>query len=81
MAWRPRKMGYPFPLREWLRASKQVLLRQVEGVEPPGLRTDQLAAHYDALALTHPRWLWRFASVVLWHRRCNLGLPIEPQGG
>jgi asparagine synthase (glutamine-hydrolysing) len=78
IAWRPRKMGFPFPLREWLRESKERLLRHARGVEPPGLRVERLPAHYDALVASHPSWLWRFASVVLWHRRCNLGLPIEP---
>jgi hypothetical protein len=32
-----------------------------------------LAARYDTLAAEDPKGLWRLASVLLWHRRCNEG--------
>jgi hypothetical protein len=35
-----------------------------------------LAPEYDALAAADPRGLWRLASVLLWHRRCNEGRPL-----
>ena len=65
------------PFRPWLRASKPIVLRNLRGVSLAGLDAAALPQHYDALAASDPRWLWRFVSVLLWHKRCHLGETIE----
>ncbi len=77
VAWRRRKMGYPMPFRPWLEASRPRVLRTLRGVSFAGLDAAALPQHYDALAATGPRWLWRFISTLLWHKRCHLGESIE----
>jgi len=82
VAWRRRKNGYPFPWRSWLAASKPWILANAAGSSLACVRAEGLAARYDALAAADPRGLWRLASVLLWHRRCNEGrsLVLPPAG-
>ncbi len=81
VVWRRHKMGYPFPLSSWLRESKPVILRNAIGEPPAGLRADRLADEFDGLLASDPDWLWRFVSVLLWHRRCHRGETILAADG
>ena len=82
IAWRRRKTGYPFPWKHWLAASKPWILANAAGSSLTCVRADDLASRYDRLAAADPRGLWRVASILLWHRRCNEGraLVLPPAG-
>jgi asparagine synthase (glutamine-hydrolysing) len=71
VVWRRQKAGYPFPWREWIAASKPWILANAAGSSLACVTASGLAARYDALAAEDPKGLWRLASVLLWHRRCN----------
>jgi asparagine synthase (glutamine-hydrolysing) len=76
VVWRRRTSHDPFAWRAWIAASKPWILANSLGVELPGVHAGGLAPEYDALAAADPRGLWRLASVLLWHRRCNEGRPL-----
>jgi len=70
IVWRRVKMGFPFPLKEWLQASKSSLMALRAGAEIPFLDRNRLFAAYDVLAAEHPVYLWRCLSVLLWWENC-----------
>ena len=76
IAWGRRKTGSRFSWRKWLAASKPWILANAAGSSLACVDSAGLAARYDALAAADPRGLWRLASVLLWHRRCNEGRPL-----
>ncbi len=80
VVWRRRKTGYPFPWRDWLAASKPWILANAAASDLACVRAEGLAERYDALAAAEPKGLWRLASVLLWHRRCNEGQPLATPG-
>jgi asparagine synthase (glutamine-hydrolysing) len=73
ITWRKRKMGFPFPIRDWLAHSKNVFFGTTRGLDCPFLDADALRERYDALSQTNPNYLWRAMSVALWWKRCVLG--------
>lgn len=78
VTWRKVKMGFPFPLAEWLRAARPGLQaheahRSPRDGDPPHLDRARLFASYDALAASHPAYLWRCLSVLLWWDECVAG--------
>jgi hypothetical protein len=64
------KMGFPFPLAEWLRAARPGFEAYRRGDDPPHLDRARVFAVYDRLAQTHPAYLWRCLSVLLWWDEC-----------
>lgn len=72
VTWRKVKMGFPFPLAEWLRAARPGLEahRTPRDGDPPHIDRARLFASYDALAVSHPVYLWRCLSVLLWWDEC-----------
>jgi asparagine synthase (glutamine-hydrolysing) len=80
IVWRRRKTGYPFPWREWLAASKPWILANAGGSSLACVASGGLASRFDALAGADPKGLWRLASVLLWHRRCNEGRELATPG-
>jgi asparagine synthase (glutamine-hydrolysing) len=70
VTWRKTKMGFPFPLAEWLRTVRPGLESLRHGDDPPGLDRAKVFASYDALATSHPAYLWRCLSVLMWWDRC-----------
>jgi asparagine synthase (glutamine-hydrolysing) len=80
VVWRRRKTGYPFPWRDWISASKPWILANTAGSTLACVAASGLAARYDALAREDPKGLWRLASVLLWHRRCNEGRALAQAG-
>ena len=70
VVWRRVKMGFPFPLKEWLQASKPGLRVLREGADLPFLDRRRLFDAYDALAAHYPNYLWRCLSVLLWWENC-----------
>jgi asparagine synthase (glutamine-hydrolysing) len=78
VVWRRVKMGFPFPLREWLIGSKSGLEFLRNGEDPPGLDRAKVFAAYDALAVSHPTYLWRCLSVLMWWDLCVKEQPEQP---
>jgi asparagine synthase (glutamine-hydrolysing) len=76
VVWRRRPVGDAFPWRAWLAAAKPWILANAAGSTLACVRADELPASYDALAKACPQGLWRLASALLWHRRCNEGRPL-----
>jgi len=70
VTWRKVKMGFPYPLADWLRAHKEGLAFLRRGDDPPGLSRARVFAGYDALAVSHPAYLWRCLSVLMWWDGC-----------
>jgi asparagine synthase (glutamine-hydrolysing) len=69
VVWRKKKMGFPFPYREWLLASRVVIERNARGLDCPFINTKALFDNYDELVKVAPQTLWRLVSVILWWRR------------
>jgi asparagine synthase (glutamine-hydrolysing) len=70
VVWRRVKMGFPFPLREWLQASKPGLQALRHGADLHFIDRTRLFEAYDQLAARHPAYLWRCLSVLLWWDNC-----------
>lgn len=70
VVWRRQKMGFPFPIEQWLLLSRAELLAMVEPIECPYVSHGALRAQYEVLARTDPMFLWRVISLCLWWRRC-----------
>lgn len=76
IAWRKRKMGFPFPIREWLGKSKGVYLSMIGDLDCPFIDMRVMREKYDSLALSEPYYLWRAMSVTLWWKRTVLEQPL-----
>lgn len=73
VAWRRKKMGFPFPLDAWLMASMGRVVQAVKHLDCPYLDHAKLTANYSSLAAGDAPTLWRAISVALWWRRCVRG--------
>lgn len=69
VVWRRNKMGFPFPYREWLTASKPIVLANVTGLNCPFIRLPTFVQNYDRFVEAAPQTLWRLISVLLWWKR------------
>jgi len=69
VVWRRKKMGFPFPYREWLSKSKKTVIKNINGLECPYIDKLAFLNHYDDLAKLAPISLWRMISLLLWWRR------------
>lgn len=76
--WRRQKMGFPFPLREWLSASKHVVHRNLKDLNCPYVDTASLFLAYDNFLRIAPFTLWRLISLALWWRKVIEGRSIYP---
>lgn len=77
ITWRKRKMGFPFPIREWLAQSKNLYFSVVGGMECPHIDMKNLRRRYDELARSDPYFLWRTMSISLWWKRSVLAEEFE----
>lgn len=66
VVWRRKKMGFPFPLREWLDRHKGELLGMVCGTDCPFICKQRLQRHYDELRIRDADYLWGLLSILLW---------------
>ena len=73
VAWRKRKMGFPFPYSTWAAKSKTHYFNAMGRIDCPYVDRSKLAGSYDRLALENPLFLWRIMSLGLWWKRCVLG--------
>lgn len=69
IVWRRTKMGFPFPLREWLVQSKSMVTENLYGLECPYLDETRLLGAYGSLLKKNPGLLWRLISLALWWRK------------
>ncbi len=69
ITWRRKKMGYPFPLEDWLRDSRGMIDSLFAGNENPYLNSRLIRANLDQWTAQQPELLWRALSLELWHRR------------
>lgn len=77
IVWRKRKMGFPFPIREWLAASRGRFLSVVADMDCPYLDLERMRNRYVELSQGNPYRLWRLMAVALWWKRCVLQKAIE----
>lgn len=76
VVWRKRKMGFPFPIREWLVSSKDNVAINLAGIECPYVNVERLMESYDRMANREPDTLWRLISLALWWRKIIEGKTI-----
>ena len=67
--WRRRKMGFPFPIADWLLASKSKMQANLAELDCPYLNYPKLQQRYDELTQIAPYTLWRLLNLGLWWRR------------
>lgn len=78
IVWRRRKMGFPFPITEWLTGAIPKLRLIFEEMDNPYL-PQPFWFHRLPDAIDHDPWLvWRALSLELWHRHFIRGLPVLP---
>ena len=73
IVWRTNKMGFPFPYRQWLEASKQRFFSTLSGTDVPYVDLSVLRERYDGLAAKDPLMLWRMIVIALWWKKCIAG--------
>ncbi len=80
IAWRRRKMGFPFPCQQWAIDSRARFFAMTAGLDCLWVDMDRLSSAYDRLARSNPLFLWRVMSLCLWWKKCVLGetLQCEP---
>ena len=66
VAWRREKMGFPFPLSDWLDQSKTHLMSALADLDCPFVDSRSLHENYDRLRDTDPNYLWYVLSLSLW---------------
>ena len=77
--WRRTKMGFPFPIADWLAASRASVMANLADSDCPYLRSNRLDAHYEAFVRAAPYSLWRLISLGLWWRRVVRGRPLRAE--
>ena len=69
VVWRKQKMGFPFPMTQWLIHSKPIIKKNLSDVDCPYLNISQLFHSYDDLQAQNPNMLWRLIIFGLWWKR------------
>lgn len=73
ITWRTKKMGFPFPIREWLMTNKERYFSIANNADCPYINSKALRENYDRMARIDPNYLWRTMSVTLWWIRSVRG--------
>ncbi|NUO81959.1 asparagine synthase (glutamine-hydrolyzing) [candidate division KSB1 bacterium] len=69
ITWRRQKMGYPFPLQDWLQSSQKIITELFQRSDNPYLNKTMIGQNLGALMAQHPEQMWRMLSLELWHKR------------
>ena len=77
VAWRRRKMGFPFPHTAWLQYSKATITALLADTQCPYVDARELMKRYDTLAVSYPLPLWRLVCLSLWWRRMVTNRSID----
>jgi asparagine synthase (glutamine-hydrolysing) len=73
VVWRKRKVGFPFPLKQWLGQFKGRILAMVHPLDSPFLDMKKLDSGYDTMREQDPTHLWCLISLAMWWKRCVQG--------
>ncbi len=76
ITWRRQKMGYPFPLQEWLQRSTGIITTLLAESENPYLNRPLVRENLGNWITNQPELLWRILSLELWHKRFVRGQKI-----
>jgi asparagine synthase (glutamine-hydrolysing) len=76
VVWRRKKMGFPFPLKDWLGQHRDRFMAELDGLTCPYLDVPALRRDYETIRKVEPKYLWRLLSLALWWRRCVEGRPL-----
>lgn len=66
VAWRREKMGFPFPLAEWLDRSRSHLMSAFADLDCPYVDSKILSENYERILQIDPNYLWYIVSLSLW---------------
>lgn len=79
VVWRRNKMGFPFPLRRWLSAHREAMLRLLRHPAADRGWIDQgiTAARYEQLCRFQPEHVWRASCLHLWYLVFVQGAPLR----
>jgi asparagine synthase (glutamine-hydrolysing) len=69
ITWRRKKMGYPFPLQDWLRDSMGIIDTLMANSDNPYLNHRCVRENLGLWIAQQPEMVWRILSLELWHRR------------
>ena len=72
IVWRRRKMGFPFPLHQWLIDNKLLIADITAKIHCPFMNTKNLINHFDEINALSPQTLWRLICTLLWWKRVVL---------
>ena len=73
VVWRKRKMGFPFPLKQWLGRFKDRILSMIQPLDSPYLDMKRFKAGYETIREHDPAYLWCLVSLAMWWKRCVQG--------
>ena len=73
MVWRKQKMGFPFPLKQWLGRFRERILSMIQPLDCPYLDMKKLSAGYEPIWQRDPDHLWCLISLAMWWKRCIQG--------
>jgi asparagine synthase (glutamine-hydrolysing) len=73
VVWRKRKMGFPFPLSQWLGRFKDRILSMIQPLDSPYLDMKRFNTGYDTIRQHDPAYLWGLVSLAMWWKRCVEG--------
>ncbi len=66
VVWRRQKMGFPFPLNQWLTENRDWALGVLRNSQAPHILLENLARRYDATINRAPNQAWRVLSYATW---------------
>ena len=78
VVWRRQKMGFPFPIVEWLEGAVTELRIVFGEMDNPYLPREFWTEHLAELIRFDPWLVWRALSFEMWHRHFIRGLPVLP---
>lgn len=64
--WRREKLGFPYPLRAFLREHREYLTQFFHRAQEEDLLRGNRGRSWQDLLATDPQWLWRVCSTGLW---------------
>ena len=73
VVWRKRKMGFPFPLAQWLGRFKGRILSMIQPLDSPYLDMKKFNTGYETVRKHDPSYLWCLISLGMWWKRCVQG--------
>jgi asparagine synthase (glutamine-hydrolysing) len=78
VVWRRAKMGFPFPIAEWLRSATPELALIFRAMDNPYLASRFWTTRLPEAIRRDPGLVWRALSFELWHRHFVRGESVLP---